>query len=80
MLTDSLCSVIAMSGRLIIVWEESNAIFLFITLQLQSQTNAEGSAILVLDNTAGELHNKVHFIEISAYFKTSINSTINKID
>lgn len=25
---------------------------------LQSQTNSEGSAILVLDNTAGELHNK----------------------
>ena len=62
------------------VIEESNAIFLFITLQLQSQTNSEGSAILVLDNTAGELHNKVHFIEIPAYFKTSINSTINKIN
>lgn len=54
--------------------------FLFITLQLQSQTNSEGSAILVLDNTAGELHNKVHFIEIPAYFKTSVNSTINKIN
>lgn len=53
--------------------------FLFITLQLQSQTNSEGSAILVLDNTAGELHNKVHFIERPAYFKTSVNSTINKI-
>lgn len=24
------------------------------------QTNAEGSAILVLDHTAGELYNKVH--------------------
>ena len=27
--------------------------------QLQGQTNAEGSAILVLDHTAGELYNKV---------------------
>lgn len=33
---------------------------LYLLLQLQTQTNAEGSAILILDHTAGELHNKVN--------------------
>lgn len=43
-----------------IILSAIKSLTLFFFFQLQGQTNAEGSAILVLDHTAGELYNKVH--------------------